>query len=229
MICRIARLARVVVQLMLVALPWPLRRPLLVACFGYRIDRTARIGLAWVYPARLVMGPGSSIGHLTLCKGLAVVELGAHASIGRGNWITGFPAGDARHFAHCTERRPELHVHEHAAITNRHLIDCTDLVEIGAFTTFAGFRSQILTHSIDLVECRQSCRPVRIGRYCFVGTGCTLLGGAELPDYSVLAAMSLLNRAETAPHTLYGGVPARTLRSLDPALAYFRRDVGFVD
>lgn len=229
MIRRLLRLARLGLQLALVALPWALRRPLLAAFFGYRIDPTARIGLAWVYPARLAMGPGSSIGHLTVCKGLAALELGAHASIGRGNWITGFPAGDARHFAQRADRRPELLVGEHAAITNRHLIDCTDLVEIGAFTTFAGFRSQILTHSIDLRESRQSCRPVRIGRYCFVGTGCTLLGGAELPDHSVLGAMSLLNRAETATYTLYGGVPAKPLRALDASYAYFRRDVGFVD
>lgn len=220
---------RTLARALLLLLPWPVRRRLLVAAFGYHIDTTARIGLAWVYPDRLTMAPGSSIGHLTVCKGLARVALGAHASIGRGNWITGFPAGDARHFAHRVDRRPELVLGEHAAITNRHLIDCTDSVEVGAFTTVAGFGSQILTHSIDLAANRQSCAPVRIGRYCFVGTGCTLLGGAVLPDHSVLGAASLLNRAQDAPYTLYGGVPAKALRPLDRALGYFERERGFVD
>jgi acetyltransferase-like isoleucine patch superfamily enzyme len=220
---------RAILRALLVVMPWPLRRRLLVAAFGYRIDPSARIGLAWVYPERLSMGPGSSIGHLTVCKGLAAVSLGAHASIGRGNWITGFPAGDARHFAHRTDRRPELQVGEHAAITNRHIVDCTDLVEIGAYATFAGFRSQILTHSIDLLANRQSCAPVRIGRYCFVGTGCTVLAGSVLPDHSVLGAASLLNRAHEQRYTLYAGVPAEPRRPLDPSLAYFARERGFVD
>jgi acetyltransferase-like isoleucine patch superfamily enzyme len=209
-------------------MPWPLRRLLLSAVFGYKLDPTAHIGLAWVFPDRLVLGPFATIGHLTVCKGLSLVQLGAHASIGRGNWITGFPAGNTRHFSHRTDRRPELLLGDHSAITNRHIIDCTDLVEIGAFSTFAGFRSQILTHSIDLTAGRQSCSPVRIGRFCFVGTGCTLLGGAALPDYSVLAAMSLLNRTHDVPYMLYGGVPARPLSQLNSSMVYFTRTTGFV-
>ena len=154
---------------------------------------------------------------------------GPNSRIGRGNWITGFPLSGARHFLQEPDRMPELHVGTHAAITNRHLIDCTNRVELGAFSTFAGFRSQILTHSIDLGSCRQSSAPVRIGRYCFVGTGCTLLGGSSLPDFSVLAAMSLLNSAQSLTHRLYAGVPATEVRVLDDSLGYFRRTTGFVD
>jgi acetyltransferase-like isoleucine patch superfamily enzyme len=127
-----------------------------------------------------------------------------------------------------TDRHPELLLGEHAAITNRHLIDCTDRVAIGRFTTFAGFRSQILTHSIDLAACRQHARPVSIGEYCFVGTACTVLGGASLPDCSVLGANSLLNKAFSETHCLYGGVPARPLSKLDAGLAYLHRTTGFV-
>lgn len=210
-------------------LPWPLRRRLLVRAFGYRIAPDARIGLAWVFPEHLVLGPGASIGHLTVCKGLALLELGAHASIGRGNWITAFPRGGARHFVHQPERRPELRLGEHAAITNRHIVDCTATVEVGAFSTVGGFRSQILTHSIDLAHSRQSSAPVRIGRYCFVGTGSVLLGGSVLPDCSVLGALSLLNKAYSTTHRLYAGVPARDTAALDADLAYFHRPAGFVE
>jgi acetyltransferase-like isoleucine patch superfamily enzyme len=216
-------------RLLLVLLPWPVRRRLLVRLFGYDIAPSARIGLAWIFPRRLTMGPHSSIGHLTVCKGADRLELGAHASIGRGNWITGYPAGAPRHFLHRTDRRPELVLGRHAAITNRHLIDCTDRIDVGEFTTIAGFRSQLLTHSIDLALNRQSCAPIRIGRYCFVGTASTLLGGSALPDRCVLGAMSLLNRAYDAPSTLYGGVPARPLRDLDPSMRYFSRTDGFVE
>jgi acetyltransferase-like isoleucine patch superfamily enzyme len=209
-------------------LPWPLRRLWLQLCFGYQIHPTARISLAWVRPRRLIMEEGTAIGSLTVCKNLDLIHLKAHAQIGRGNWITGFPPGHPRHFAHEKERRPELVIGEHSAITNRHLIDCTSRVEIGRFTTFAGFQSQILTHSIDLASCRQSSAPITIGDYCFVGTNCVLLGGSSLPSHSVLAAKSLLNKPFTEPYSLYGGVPSRSLRRLPAEWEYFHRTTGSV-
>ena len=220
---------RKIFQLFLLFLPWGVRRRLLNACFSYRIDPAARIGWAWVYPDHLAMGPGARIGHLTLCKGLRELRMGAFSSIGRGNWITGFPAGHDRHFAHETDREPVLEVGDHAAVTNRHLIDCTNRVSLGEYSTLAGFGTQILTHSIDLAASRQSSRPVSIGRYCFVGTASVIVGGARLPDYSVLAAMSLLHADFSDTCTLYGGVPAKAVQALDPDLAYFQRARGFVD
>jgi acetyltransferase-like isoleucine patch superfamily enzyme len=174
------------------------------------------------------MEEGSQIGHLTVCKGIDLLHLKAHSSIGRGNWITGFPLGGSPHFADEANRRPELVLGEHAAITHRHLIDCTNSVTIGRFTTMAGFQSQILTHSIDLERNRQTSAPVRIGDYCFVGTNSVLLPGSSLPDYSVLGAKSLLNRAFTDAYTLYGGVPAATIKQLPADYAYFKRTEGFV-
>ena len=209
-------------------LPWPLRRWWLQTAFGFEIHPTARIGLAWVLPRRLVMEEHTRIGHLTVCKGLDLLHLKAHSLVGRGNWITGFPSGNTDFFAHQTDRRPELVLGEHAAITNRHLIDCTSSVTIGCFTTVAGFQTQLLTHSIDLKKSRQDSAPIRIGDYCFVGTNCVLLGGSALPDFSVLGAKSLLNKAHAETHRLYGGVPAKMLKELSKDLRYFTRKEGFV-
>lgn len=224
--------------LMLVAmlLPWNLRRTFLEKQFGFQIHPTACIGLAWIFPTRLIMEEGTSIGHFTVAKNLDLLHLQACATIGRGNWITGFPlqAGRAEaspseaHFASETERRPELIVGEHSAITNRHLIDCTSAVYIGAFTTVAGFASQFISHTIDIRLNRQTSRPIHIGKYCFVGTNCVVLGGAALPDYCVLGAKSLLNKTHSQTHRLYGGVPARELQTLPPDCGYFTRREGFV-
>jgi hypothetical protein len=209
-------------------LPWELRRRFLENQFGYTLHPTSRIGFAWIFPQKLIMEEGATIGLFTLCKNIALLYLKAHSSIGRGNWITGFPLGPSRHFAEETDRQPQLIVGEHSAITHRHLIDCTNSVTIGKFTTFAGFQSQILTHTIDLEQNRQTSLPVRIGDYCFVGTNCVLLGGSALPDYSVLGAKSLLNKSFSETHQLYGGVPAKPLQSLPQDLPYFRRTEGFV-
>lgn len=211
-----------------ILLPWEMRRRFLEKQFGYTIHPTSRIGFAWIFPQRLIMEEGATIGQLTLCKNIALLHLKAHTSIGNGNWITGFPLGPSPHFAAETDRQPQLILGEHSAITHRHLIDCTNSVTIGKFTTFAGFQSQILTHSIDLEQNRQTSAPVRIGDYCFVGTNCVLLGGSALPDYCVLGAKSLLNKSFSETHQLYAGVPAKSVQSLSPELPYFRRTEGFV-
>jgi acetyltransferase-like isoleucine patch superfamily enzyme len=209
-------------------LPWALRRRLLVIMFGYRIHPTSRIGFAWILPDQLIMDSNSKIGTFTVCKGLRLVHLKQNASIGRANWITGFPIGRYEHFAHQHDRQPELIVGEHAAITNQHLIDCTSKVSIGAFSTFAGFRSQILTHSVDLENSRQSSAGITIGNYAFIGTDCVILGGSVLPDHSVLGAKSLLNKEYSEPFWLYAGTPARPVKRLDKNMEYFNRQVGFV-
>src|SRR4051812_21619713 len=91
-----------------VLLPWEMRRRFLEKQFGYTIHPTSRIGLAWILPQRLTMEEGASIGHLTICKNISLLHLEAHASIGNGNWITGFPLGRSRHFAEETDRQPQL-------------------------------------------------------------------------------------------------------------------------
>jgi acetyltransferase-like isoleucine patch superfamily enzyme len=214
--------------LMSMLLPWPLRRWVLIVALGYKLHRKSHIGFAWVMPEQLIMDSDSRIGTFTVCKGLRLLHLKQNATIGKGNWITGFPIGPHKHFSHQLDRKAELIVGEHAAITNRHLIDCTNAVTIGAFATLAGFRSQVLTHSIDLIKCRQSSSPISVGDYSFVGTDCVLLGGSSLPSHSVLGAKSLLNKQYSEPFWIYAGAPARPLQRISPDAAYFRRQTGFV-
>jgi acetyltransferase-like isoleucine patch superfamily enzyme len=209
-------------------LPWPLRRSILEKQFGYTIHPNSHIGFAWIFPRRLVMEEGSRIGHLTLCKNIDLLHLGAHAIVGQLNWITGFPSGPSRHFAHQPDRRPELVIETHAGISSRHLIDCTARIRIGAFATIGGFRSQFLTHSIDFEAGRQTAEPIDIGDHSFTGTNSVILGGSTLPHHSVLGAQSLLNKKWDEPYRLYAGVPAKPLKELSPDLGYFRRAEGFI-
>ena len=104
-------------------LPWFLRRVLLQLCCGYYLHPTSWIGWSLVYPDELVMGEHASIGHLTVCKGLKRLHLGAYSSIGSGNWITGFPAQNQTFFAHEPERVPVLIIGAQSAIKHRHNID----------------------------------------------------------------------------------------------------------
>lgn len=222
--------ARTLISLAVIWLPWPLRRLVLVHLLGYDIHRTARIGYSLICPARLEMGPGSRIGHLTLCRSwVELVRLGEFARIGNLNSISGAPLKGTVHFKDDANRRPELVVYDHAAITSRHYIDCTAPVSIGRFSTFAGCRSIILSHSIDLVNCKQTATPISVGEYCFVGAASVLLPGSILPDFSVLGANSLLNKRFTEPYYLYAGNPARPMKQLSRESKYFARTTGYVD
>lgn len=219
---------RFLFRLGVVLLPWILRRHVLRICYGYAIHPTARIGWSWMFPENLVLGEHARIGHLNVAIHLARVELGPHALIDRGNWITGFPRGDARHFAHRADRDPTLFLGAHSAITKGHHFDCTDRIDVGAFTTIAGYASQLLTHSIDLEHNRQDAAPITIGEYCFVGTNVVILGGARLPARSVLGAKALLNKPHEREGQFYAGVPAEALKPVSAEAGYFRRTTGFV-
>ncbi|MEJ8826175.1 acyltransferase [Variovorax humicola] len=215
-------------SLIVVAMPWPLKRWLLRKVWGYRIADSARIGLSYVFPGELEMGEHAYIGHLNVAIHLGRLVCAEYSSIERGNWITGHPPAGA-HFTHRTGRDPALLLGAHAAITKSHIIDCTDRVEIGAFTTMAGYHSQIITHGIDVVTARQDCKPISIGAYCLVGTRVTVIGGAVLPDRCVLGAGSLLNKAHVEECALYAGQPAMRVKAVPADAAYFQRERGFID
>lgn len=219
---------KIFIRACVVLLPWVARRWVLQTFYGYRIHPTARIGLSWIFPEKLEMGSGSTIGHLNVAVHLTRMQLGEAASIDRGNWITGYPQNGRRHFSHLSDRSPGLVLGAHAAITKRHHFDCTEKIEIGAFSTIAGYASQFLTHSIDLEKNRQDAAPIRMGAYCFVGTNVVVLGGARLPDRSVLGAKALLGRAYAEAGWLYAGIPAGPVKALSESAGYFHRTTGFV-
>ncbi|MEI6335446.1 MAG: hypothetical protein WCS87_12865 [Methylococcaceae bacterium] len=220
-----------ILSLLIIPLPWFLKRLFYKLFFNYQLHPTSRIGLSLILVDKLSLGKGARIGNLSVIKGLYNIQLGEFSSIGNLNWISAFPLdSNSPHFQHEADQRiPELVLGEHAAITNRHLIDCTNRIEIKRFSTFAGFKSTVLTHSIDLKECRQSSKPITIGEYCFIGTGCILLGGTVIPDYSVLAAGSTINKPMDSTYSLYGGTPARFIKRLENEnLQYFKRTTGYV-
>lgn len=205
-------------------MPWKLRRRLLELVYGYKIHPTAYIGFSYIYPKYLEMGEGATISHLNVAIHLDKMVLGKNSSIGRQNWITGFPTNtDAIPFSHDLQRKSELVIGHDSAITQKHHIDCTNAIHIGDYVTIAGYHSQLLTHSIDLKESRQDSHPITIGDYCFVSTGVMMLGGSSLPSYSVLAAGAVLTKAYDKQWTIYGGVPAKPIKDIEKSAKYFSR------
>lgn len=214
---------RIVVALSLL-LPWRVRRLILIRVCGYVIPRSSRIGLAWIVPDHLIMGEGSSIGHLTACRGLELLCLGDDSHVGTFNWIVSEPSGSrSAFFSDETGRRPQLVIGDHSAITSRHYLDCASRIVIGDFTTIAGVRSVFLSHGIDVDAGKQRSAAITIGSYCLVGTNCVVLGGSVLPNCSILGANSLLRDRHYETHRLYAGSPTRAIKPLSSDSAYFHR------
>lgn len=219
----------ILIQLFIIILPWCLRRWLLQWLCGYKLHPSSHIGLSILAPQRLCLDEGATISHFNVAVHLDYIHLKKKASIGRGNWITGFSTRvDSKHFAHDTNRRSELILGDESAITKNHHIDCTNYIHIGNYVTIAGYNSQLLTHSIDVYKCRQDSHPIVIGDYSFVSTGVKILGGSALPAHSVLAAGAVLNKQYNEEWMLYGGVPAKGIKKIPQSALYFTRESGYV-
>jgi len=220
---------RFLIKILSCLLPWKLKRLVLIYYFKFDIHPKANIGLAWVFPSYLQMDEYSKIDHFTVAVNLDKIVLGKQSTIGRKNWITGFPTKtNSAHFKHQTERVSELVIGINSAITKNHHIDCTNSITIGSFVTIAGYYSQLLTHSINVFDNRQDSMPISIGDYCFIGTNVVILGGSNLPSYSVLGAKSLLNKTFTEEWKLYGGNPAKPIKEIPKDAQYFTRTSGYV-
>lgn len=207
----------------IVILPWRIKRFILQRCYGYELDKRAHIGLSYVYPKKLVMGPGAFIGHLNVIIRLDLLRMAKNTTITQQNWVTAFPKEGKGAFEENPDRQTHLIMDEGAAITKKHHIDCTDTVMVGKFTSIGGYGTQILTHSTSLKYNKQMCAPIKIGHNCFIGTRSILLTGTTLPDCCVLGAGAVLQKSYTETYCLYGGVPAKFVKKLDDEYSFLTR------
>ena len=190
-----------------------------------------RCGTGWLL-VRVGLGlqsaRGAKIGHLNVIRGLEELSLGLNSSIGNANWLTGYPSGGGCHFTTEEDRLPGLQLGDEAAITSLHLLDCTNMITVGQFATVGGWRSQILTHSIDFAAGEQRSAPVSIGAYSFIGSGSVLLAGSIFPGHSVLGAHSCVTQSLLDEYWLYAGAPAQPVKQLARSSGYFVRTSGYV-
>ena len=221
-------IGRVIISVLIMPFPWPLRRFIFSVYFGYKFGAGSFVGRSILSASKVSLGKNARISSLTIIRNLGELDMEDNAMIGSFNWIHGYVGN--QHFKSFPNRISKLRMCRNSALTARHIVDCTDEVLIGEFATVAGHRSQILTHGIDMVRGIQACAPVHIGRYSFIGTACILTKGVTVPDYSVIGAGSNFTRSSGGEEfALYAGNPAQLLRRLEPKSAYFARSVGSVD
>lgn len=215
-------------NLLAVLLPNALKITIYRRTMKAEIGPNVKIGMSFIHVRKLVLKEGSIIGNWSALRNLERLELGKNARVGNKIYATAIPLGSQKHFSHRQDRFPALIMGEGAALTGSHFLDCNDKITIGDFTLFAGRDTYVYTHGIDMMEARQDCAPIKIGRYCMIATRSLVLKGSELPDYSALGAQSVLTKAYSAPYTLYAGSPAKPMKTLPPDAAFFERQTRYI-
>lgn len=208
---------------LLLVLPASLRRLVAVRLLGWHIHPTAHLGRSMIQAGHVSLGPGASIGARNVIRGIEELRLGEGASIATRNFISGLPLSSTV-LPDAKNRNPVLILGRHAMITVAHEIDCSDRVELHDFARIAGFRCQVLTHSLNLMTDRYATGPVEVGERSAVMSGCLLLSGTRVPARSIVSAGSVVTTKLTQELTFYRGNPATAVRELPANLRYFERD-----
>lgn len=209
--------------LLMVLLPQRLRREVATRFLGWQVHPTAFIGRSLVVARRVSLGPGASIGPFNVIRDLEELRLDEGANIASRNWIVGMPLHSAV-FRDVPDRDPSLVLGRYAQITVGHDIDCIDRVELGDYAVIAGFRSAVLTHSLNFVTDRFVTGKVVLGERSVLLSGSTMLSGTQLPARSIVSAGSVVTTKLTAEQTFYRGNPAQAVRRLPDNLKFFKRE-----
>lgn len=223
---------RILLNVVLMLFPWCIRRVMLNLIFGYKIDKTARIGFSLILPSKLIMEKFSRIGSGNICKPIDELIMKEDSGIGSLNFITGFSSlkypslfGGSRLLG------ASLVMGKSSAITSRHYIDVNGGVVIGDYSTIAGIRSTLLTHSIDPKVSMQKCNSIVIGKNNFIGTNVIFLPGSKTGDCCIVSAGSVVTkRSEGLSCCVASGNPAIKVKDIiEEDYLYFKRTKQFVD
>lgn len=112
-----------------------------------------------------------------------------------------------------------LNIGEHVAVGSGSFLGCAGGIEIGSNTiigNYVTFHSENHNYSDKSALIRLqgvTHRGIRIGENCWIGAKVTVLDGVIVEDGCVIAAGALLIKATYKKDSIYGGVPARFIKS----------------
>ena len=85
-------------------------------------------------------------------------------------------------------------------------------IRIGTGTIFAsGVKIISANHSIDKLSGWEPCRPIEIGRYCWLASNVTVCPGVHIGDYAIIGANAVVT-SDIPEKAIAVGVPAKVIR-----------------
>jgi acetyltransferase-like isoleucine patch superfamily enzyme/glycosyltransferase involved in cell wall biosynthesis len=131
---------------------------------------------------------------------------------GRANFNQGFSV-NVRH-------KGILEISNRASIGDNVMVLCFKHIFIGERVHLT-WESQVMDSNFHYIEhldrqyITDICKPIHIGNYCWIGNRTTIMPGTVLPDRTIVASNSLLNKDYIAQgigsYSLIGGMPAKLL------------------
>lgn len=117
------------------------------------------------------------------------------------------------------EKNAKLVTGTNVRISNMTKIICYDYINIGNNCRIA-WESQLIDtnfhymRNVETGEISELVRPVIIGNNCWIGNRTSIMKGTEIPDYTIVASGSLLNKKYDIPtKSLLAGSPAKLIKT----------------
>jgi acetyltransferase-like isoleucine patch superfamily enzyme len=205
---------RLLLAIIIIPLPWPLKRRMLSLLSNSAIHPTARIGFSLILSDTIIMSPHARIGHFNIVRDLRLLQMGPGSAIKQFNWITSAP-DFWRNGPH--PAGGFLLLQDSAVIGSRNYIDCSGGFSLGKFSLMAGVRGTVFSHQIDYRLGVQTAQEVTVGDYCAIGSNVCFVPGSSLAPRSQVAMGSVVVGENQPPGYLWAGVPAKRKREVDGA------------
>jgi acetyltransferase-like isoleucine patch superfamily enzyme len=219
------RYSRILIGVILAALPGCVKIPIYRRLFGYEIGQGVRIGLSpligvkrcrigdgarigsgnlFIEVSDLAIGCRARIGFLNVFRGGERIAIGPYATVLRQNVFNSIIDQD---FSHPV--RSVLELGGGASVSSGHWLDFSAGLRIGDNAIIGGRNSSFWTHN------RQRGRSISIGRNCYLGSEVRVAPGVEIAPFCVVALGSVLTGRYQADRSLIGGNPAVVVRPLE--------------
>ncbi len=106
-------------------------------------------------------------------------------------------------------------VDAYPGIMNGCYIQGKGTIEIGDYTQIAP-NVVIVSANHDVYDLRKHIEaPVKIGKYCWIGAGASIMPGVTLGDWTIVAAGAVVTKSFTEGHCVIGGIPAKLIKDLE--------------
>lgn len=120
----------------------------------------------------------------------------------------------------------KLFVGDGAILEMGEMTKICDMVNVGCYKQIKIGRMSWITHRCQLMDTNyhfvadvqsgvipNTIRPIRIGDYVWVGNSSTISAGSVVPDNTIVASHSLINKEfNTPPYSIIGGIPAKLIK-----------------
>lgn len=192
-----------------------------MALFGL-FSRCKKQGIVFIAPNAVIKCPGK----LNMSKGTTIeaesyidalsnegIVLGRNVSVGR--YTTIACTGSLRHMD------KGFRVGDNVGLGTHGIYGCAGGIEIGDDTIIGNYvtcHAENHNFSLKNIPIRMqgvNHKGIKIGKGCWIGAKATILDGAVIGDHCVIAAGSVVTEGFYPNNTVYGGVPAKQLKSIE--------------